>query len=53
LGLFSLEKGELRAACQYLKGTARELERGFLQGHVGIGQDVMASSWERVDLDLI
>jgi len=34
---------DLRAAFQCLKGPTRQLERDFLQGHVVIGQGVMAS----------
>jgi len=52
LGLFSLEKrrlfsnpkSDLIAAFQHLKGPTRKLERDILQGHVGIGQRVMALS---------
>jgi len=48
LGLFSQGKRRLQedfiATFQYLKGPTRKLERDFFQGHVGIGQGVMASS---------
>jgi len=42
----SLEKrrlqGDLTAACQYLEGPTRKMERDLLEGHGVIGQGVMA-----------
>ena len=57
LGPVSLEKGRLwedfRVVFHYLKGMARELERGFLRRHGVIGQRVIALDRKRADLDEI
>jgi len=46
LGLSSLQKrrlwGDLIAAFKCLKGAYKKIERDFLQGHVVMGQGVMA-----------
>jgi len=36
--------GDLTVAFRYLKGPARKLERDFLQGHVRLGQRVVAAN---------
>jgi len=41
LGLFSLERGDLIAAFQDLKGAIGKMGTNFLAGHVVIGHGVM------------
>ena len=53
LWLFILEErrlwGALMAALSTSRGPTRKLERGFVQGHVVMGQGVMVLNCKRVD----